>query len=218
MYLTVDGFRIDKSVEALLDHIVETGNVPEMYNIEIDPDRPWYQKKNSFDNFYVRELYTENISWCLVNKSWTKDLANFLGDAKVVEVYAGKGLIAKQLKEFGVDITSYDNFSWNLNNKTFTKVYMKDAEEAIKSYENGTIDFVLMSWVPYEDKTCIKVLKILKENQPNCKIIYIGEPYGGCNACDEFFEMIDLEYMSELNQNFQHFDGMHDEIYVGSIK
>lgn len=209
--------KIDQNVNFLLDHIIQTGEVPERYNIEHYPDMPWEQKQNSFDNLLVRNKYTKRISWCLVNKLWTKDLATYIGTGKVVELYAGKGLIAKQLKEFGVDITSYDDFSWNMTNETFTKVLMKDSRDALKGYLNNTIDYVLMSWIPYEDETCIEVLKILKETQPKCKIIYIGEGYGGCNACDKFFDMLDLIYSSELNNNFQHFSGIYDEIYLGEI-
>ena len=39
------------------------------------------------------------------------------------------------------------------------------------------------------DDTLVKVYKKLKEINPECLIIYIGEREGGCCSCDEFFEI-----------------------------
>ena len=63
-----------------------------------------------------------------------------------------------------------------------------------------------MSW-PYMDDTCYKAYKMMKEINPNCLMIYIGESIGGCTACDEFFlntisSFDDIKFGNEESPNF----------------
>lgn len=205
----------------LIKSIVETGEVPDKYDlssINRVGDR-------ALDNFYIRDIYNHHVSWCLVNNLWISDLYDYIKGSKVIELYAGKGLISKLLQDKGLDITAYDSYKWDISTK-YTEVLNFDCVNAILQYPDNTLDYTLISWIPYEDTSCIDMVETLKKHQPNCKIIYIGEDYGGCTACDEFFDqVIDFDYNNEeeyelfkkLNRNFQQFDGIHDIICIYSI-
>ena len=60
----------------------------------------------------------------------------------------------------------------------------------------------------------------IKEINPNCKLIYIGEGYGGCTADDDFHNNVHmvkdpdaLLAIEHINMNlFKQFDGIHDEV------
>ena len=186
--------------------------------------------------YNFREYYTENFSFSIVSKNWLRILAHFIGHRKCLEIMGGTGLISKGLHDFGVDIICTDNYSWEECEKPhwkrhFIDIERIDAVEAVKKYANN-VSFIIMSW-PYMDNTCYKAYKMMKDINPNCIMIYIGESYGGCTACDEFFlntvsslddikcdneestnfssDIIDIT--KQLNNNFTSFMCIHDRIH-----
>lgn len=186
--------------------------------------------------YNFREYYTENFSFSIVSKNWLRILAHFIGHRKCLEIMGGTGLISKGLHDFGVDIICTDDYSWEEGIKPhwkrhFTNIERIDAVEAVKKYANN-VSFIIMSW-PYMDNTCYKAYKMMKDINPNCIMIYIGESYGGCTACDEFFlntisslddikcgneestnfssDIIDIT--KQLNNNFTSFMCIHDRIH-----
>lgn len=190
--------------------------------------------------FELRDEYTQKYGFALVAYDWIKILAEFIGKSKCLEVMAGTGLISKALQNCGVDIICTDNLSWenkviyNEWKKHFTDIESLDAIEAVKKYGKD-ISYIIMSW-PYMDDTCYRVYQAMKEINPDCMIIYIGEGDGGCTACDEFFEntqmslrwLYSLERLEsyddepfskdvlsiteKLNEVFPSFYGIHDRI------
>lgn len=172
--------------------------------------------------FNLREIYTKKVSWCLLSKAWIDKLARKLEGKKCIELYAGLGRISHHLQKRGIDITPYDDKSWELNsNKPACEVITMGAYDAMKSKRNEKIDYVLMSWIPYDrwdepnlkNKDCVKVAREIKCHHPETKMIVIGEDYGGCNANDVFFDMLHEYYIDhKINRVFQRWDGIHDNI------
>jgi len=130
---------------------------------------------------------------------------------------AGTGSLSFALQQQGINIRATDNFSWDKHNNWnedenyWTGIEYVDAIEAVKKYGEN-IDVIIMSW-PYMDDIAVKVLHTMRDVNPNCIMIYIGEEDGGCTANDEFFETIeeieDQEFKNAVS-NFKRWWGIYD--------
>ena len=198
----------------LIDDIIATGNVPDRYIID----------SNTMESFLLRDRYTCEVSWCLISNSWINPLSDLLKGHKCLEIYGGLGLLSHRLKENGIDITCTDNKSFvNMDySKCYTDVCNMSAIDAIRSFEKDTLDYVIASWIPYEDAFCESIARVIYQNHKNCKLIYIGEERGGCTATSNFFIGYDdisntKEYKSKIkniNSNFQRWHRIYDYVMV----
>lgn len=91
---------------------------------------------------------------------------------------SGKGTLSYVLKQEGVNIKATDDFSWSkfTSMNTWCDIEQIDAIEAIEKYGKD-MDYIIMSWC-YMDNTGYKCLKKMREINPNCKMLYIGECQG----------------------------------------
>lgn len=176
-----DGVRGERLVLASYFRRLNRREIPEQYPPDIGMESPFLE--------YFRSAYIQLMGYSLVSKNWVRPLAAFIGKRKVLEIMSGTGALAKALQDEGVDVTATDDYSWKATFAgQWTKVEKRDALKAISKYGKAT-DFILMSW-PYLDDTALKVLQRMRRVNPDCRLIYIGEPKGGCNADDAFFDAV----------------------------
>lgn len=149
--------------------------------------------------------------WAIVDKIWTKQLADWIGNKSVLEVMAGSGWLAKALIEHGINIVATDNNSWKHNERAVFPVIGEDARISV---ENRKADILIVSWPPYEDD---KILEICEKWGNKKPIVYIGEDAGGCNAPNEFFD-----YFEVINPHphigLLSWPGIHDSVQIGYWK
>lgn len=196
------------------DNIIENKIIPYEYSSYI----------YSFNSLLMRDKYTSNISWCLVSESWVNELVKVLKGKKCLELYAGRGLLSYCLQSRGVSVKPCDDYSWigSLAN-TFTSVENMDAVDFIRKNKDEDIDYIIISWPPYEDHKIEEVTKEIKKYFPKCTIVYIGEDWGGCNATNEWFDMLSYDYLyikseEKINDHFQQWYGIHDKVRFFKIK
>lgn len=156
----------------------------------------------------LREYLIKQWGYVLLDKQWIRGLSQYIGNKKCLEVMAGTGSLTYALKEFGTDIVATDDFSWrNRWIDLWTEVIKMDAIESIETYKP---DYIIMSWA-YMDDTAYKCLLKMREINPKCKLIFIGEGHGGCTANDEFFETaIETKGSFYIPSHF----GIHDRLVV----
>lgn len=158
--------------------------LPEVYPPEVSMPSPFLD--------YYRSAFIQLMGYSLVCRSWVRPLAQFIGSRKVLEIMSGTGALAKALEDEGVDIIATDDFSWKATFAgQWTKVEKRSALSAVKKY-GRSVDFIIMSW-PYLDDMALKSLEKMRSINPDCRLIYIGEPKGGCNANDGFFSRAVLD-------------------------
>jgi len=198
-----------------------------IYAGEIPPEPPTFldqhghcnalyraEKHIYMDYMVARSSCTERGMWAIVTMDWTAQLAEWIGNRKVLEIMAGRGWLAKALSAHGVDIVATDNNSWDerhSKSKCIWPVVPMGALEAVEHADDFDADILIVSWPPYGDDTVCTACDAWKIEKP---IVYIGEGDGGCNAPDRFwqhFEMLDdapdIPLMS--------WDGIHDHIFIG---
>jgi hypothetical protein len=137
------------------------------------------------------------------------ELTEILQDKKVLEVFAGNGLLASRLAARGVDIMATSQFSGHDGHEIgmFHDVIEMDATEAVLTL-GANADILLMSW-PTADEGATRAALAWGSDRP---IVFIGEitqfdkgtlGLGGC-ASDLFFQItaIDRDIPSYEPRNF----------------
>lgn len=165
-----------------------------------------------------REFCTERGMWAIVYRTWTDQLAEWIGDRKVLEIMAGYGWLARALADAGVSVIASDNGSWNniphrRIRKPLYDIHEIDAIDAIHKFD---YDVVICSWPPYGDDEIVRVANELYYMYQDKDFVYIGESWGGCNAPQVFFSMF-MPYDEQPVDKFMNWNGIHDEVVVGRI-
>lgn len=163
-----------------------------------------------------RQKYIETYGFCLVAKDWINELSQIIGSGKCMEIMSGLGLITYALQEAGINCFATDDFSYKNNPAWFSgdpwvNTECIDAVEAVKKY-GAKCDYIICS-VPYMDNTAYLSLMAMREVNPECKMIYIGEGPGGYTADDDFFKSMNtVDCLSDINILFRTFPFTHDFI------
>lgn len=134
----------------------------------------------------------EAFSWGTFDEVFLDELAQHLGGRRVLETFAGNGLLSRLLRQRGVDIhptslfTGHDGHEQEMH----CEVEKIDARLAAVAYRYSH-DILLMCW-PTPDEYAMQSAVLWGEERP---IVFIGEVtdiergrYGGC-ASDLFFEL-----------------------------
>lgn len=196
----------------LIDEL-SSGTVPKEYPFNNDDLFTMRDVRESLLKNYMKTILNQFGMWAIVDLTWTKELANFLGDRRVLEVMAGVGWLAKALKEHGIDVVATDDASWQdchtlaQGGQTVTEVGKLDALDAVKA--NPQAEVLVVSWPAYKDRAIVDVCDEWGCERP---IIYIGESSGGCTACAEFFDHFEAE---SLGISMPRHAGLYDSVSVG---
>ena len=142
----------------------------------------------------VRDFFIGEFSYSVPNEKAIGSMAKFIGNDTCLEVGAGLGLWSYLLiKDYDIKMIVTDDNSTHYEKETRKKNKYCDiidinAENAVKQYRNANV--LMMIWPPYDNNLAVGALKEFEGN----KLIYIGEPKGGCTGTDEFFELLKKEW------------------------
>ena len=169
-------------------------------------------------NGQLRSIFVNEGIYAFVSRKWTRPFAKWIGERKVLEVMAGRGMITHALRKEGVNIMGVDDFSWAKGHEkmasehTFTTIQPMDAIKAVKKY-GRSIDILIMSWAPYDNSAAFDVLKTLHEVNPDALVVSIDEGSGGCIADDQFFnyfQLVDDQSFEEIQRHYESWDSIYD--------
>ena len=145
----------------------------------------------------------------IVDRHWTRVLAEWIGPRRVLEVMAGAGWLAKAMIEHGVAWLATDNGSWQPW-PAVAPVLELSAREAVRRFGPDS-EILVCSWPPYKGRTFADACRRWGPDKP---IVYIGESEGGCTANDTFFHHFVL--MKEPPTiPLMAWKGLHDEVQIG---
>lgn len=125
--------------------------------------------------------------WTVIDRSWTKKLAELIGDRRVLEVMAGGGWLAKALADNGVEVIATDSFdpawttSWS--NRVFN-IEQIEGEAAVARYSTS-VEVLLIAWPPARDNA---IERISKRWGSERDIIVIGQPRPRICGSREFWK------------------------------
>lgn len=124
-----------------------------------------------------------------------------------VEIGAGRGVLAECLRQEGVDIIAYDNFSWQF--KPLFPVN-KGSYGSIKKHSDRIL---LLSWPHFENKLATKCITAYNK-AGGIRVAYLGEGYGGACAEETFFDLLEKHKFREVwwKHNDYSVCHLHDDI------
>lgn len=206
--------------------------IPEDFNDQEFTDDTFYNNPGSLpyclqklakENYAVdfRALYIYMSSYAIITKKWLNSVKKLLRGKTVLEVMCGSGMLAKGLRDMGINVIATDYNNENDGFYTFTcrkwidDIETIDAEEAVKKYAND-IDYIIMSWPPYDNEIDYKVLQAMRKYcSKDCFILYIGELGDSCSSEKFCNECNELEQVSRLlNKDFHSHKYIHDKVYM----
>lgn len=175
-----------------------------------------------YDSLQLRDLLIEDFGiFGLPTRDSVIELLQIIRGRPVYDMGAGTGYLSYCLEkialesfsfEFRRGITAIDNYKTKFSslNGTLKKAYqwhnvlIQDALTIAKHIKKSV---VIMNWPDLDSDFAYSLAKNLHESN---ELIYIGEPDGGCNANDRFFDTVKLEL---LDVPWYTWDGLHDRCY-----
>lgn len=170
---------------------------------------------SKIDCLFLRIILTP-ISFPLLNRDFIIDLKDFIINNKIDYIYdigCGNGFLSFALSKYLTNqkIYSIDKYKEKYTNKKLRFVDVIN-ENAISFLENDNNNkrLFLLSWASYKTDFAYNVLKKLKKDDI---LIYIGELMGGCNADDDFFNLLEKNFKIsyKLNKNFTTYEDYINE-------
>jgi hypothetical protein len=225
------------TLEIQRHYIKEMRKIKELLRKKIVPDvypdaisiPLWSDGMLSYDRSGLvdRDEFVHLSSFALVANSWIKPLSSFLSGKKCLEIMAGRGMLARALNDCGVDIIATDDFSWKwkigiTQTRTLCRedlwfdVENADCLTAVEKY-CASVDYIICCWPYMNNKMYLSLLK-MREINPDCKLIYIGEGIYGCTADDDFHEAAQFldggDLFNEARRNFQRWHMINDSLQL----
>lgn len=169
--------------------------------------------------YYYRDYFTHNISWAIPSLDVINQLVEFFHDkGTVLEVAAGRGLWSKLLQLNNIDIIATDLFCSHHHQssgstvveediKTFCSVEKLSYLDALKKYKT---ECLFLCWPPYNNSLAVNTLRCFEGKY----LIYIGEGECGCNADDDFFDLLKENWKFIKIINNPRWEMIHDKVFI----
>jgi hypothetical protein len=165
--------------------------------------------------FALKEIANHYGMWVIVDRTWTADLARWIGERKVLEIMAGVGWLAQALSEHGINIDATDDFSWSvpadcIEGRDFSPVYPSlRHQSAVEAVQASDADILLIAWPPADADAIIEaVCDAWGTGRP---VLYIGETPGSINSCKALFTRYQTQPIEVLVP--RHI-GMRDRLFL----
>jgi hypothetical protein len=135
----------------------------------------------------------------------------------VLEIGAGTGYWAMLLAFLGADIRAYDDGSGRYmfegashGPRKIGKWHPVSRENHIRALAEQPRERTLLLVWPDMSSMAAEAL----ENYKGRTIAYVGEDSGGCNADDRFFELLEKEWVLQVESQIPQWYGVHDRFFL----
>jgi hypothetical protein len=167
----------------------------------------WDMSEKSYG---LRGRLVEQYSWAIPT---TEALTMIAVNAPIVEIGAGTGYWAALLISMGVDIVAYDlnppggaRENSYRHKRTYTTVNEGNHKKLLRHADRA----LFLCWPPYAEPMAHECLSAFKGDT----LIYIGEGWGGCNADQDFWDLLRKEWEDVATCDIPQFSGLHDGLSV----
>lgn len=162
-------------------------------------------------DFRMRQKFCREYSWSIPHQESVDAIASFLVDDMTVAVGSGHGLWESWLDRAGVMIEATDLTHTRHGHVArldpFIRIrYFESQAGCIKHLRAISPSALFLSWPPYDEPMAASYLAALMPS----KVVYIGEPAGGCTGDDEFFHLLRRHYKLEWRVPIPHWECTYD--------
>ena len=212
--------------------IVNWKNKEEMWD-DIQSFHPKSRADDQFArNYNDMKVFRESFSYAVPSHEAMKELVQWIGGSKVIEIGAGRGLWARLLSEEGVNVEASDLYEIpknkffsphgaNSNSKDnarrhhvfFNLQQMRGDEHARQSSTN---DILMMVW-PYfteNDDEGEDWQSMALKNFNGSKFIFVGETEGGATGSPALWRELNKSWRYEGGIDIPRWQGINDHIQL----
>lgn len=170
-------------------------------------DDPW------MDPWAVRWMYPEDeasrrdlvnrYAWSIPSPADLEWMRGILLGRGVVEIGAGNGYWAYQLRQIGVDMLAVDNGEWSDKWQQRWSLVEEGGPDVAGKHPDRAL---MLIWPPYDTS----MAKTALDSYAGDLLIYAGEGNGGCTADDAFHEELECSW-EEISDAPHHatYNGIH---------
>lgn len=161
--------------------------------------------------YVVRSTYVQHYAWSIITTELITALCEVIGSDKACDLGSGTAYLSTLLQDKKVDVTAYDNLNGGYLHHKHNNTVVIDRDYT--KVDVSPYKYVILSWPNYNESVASDLLDNLTENQI---LLYCGEGNGGCNANDEFFKKLKMQFeeIEELSEKLDStslcFSGIHD--------
>lgn len=182
-----------------------------------------YDKYNNNNNpmlsFALRGQYVEKFAWGVVDNGVVSFIAKHV-QGIALEIGAGKGWLACNMRALmGNDVwiatDGMCSHNINENTKKWTSVIHMNAADSVEKFPEANC--LVIMWPACEASYAYNALqKFLERINEDSRIIFWGENKGGCTANDDFFDLLDGNFVLDEENIYYPYQwyGFHDYIRV----
>jgi hypothetical protein len=183
-------------------------NINKLYQYDRWKDEMW----DTLGEFRVREAFIQKYGFAILTTAAVELIRPY---APLLELGAGSGYWAYELKRAGIDVVATDprtnGFGWFDEGGTqkkgrwkseFTQIEKLNGLDAIRKYPNRNL---LIVWPSYGDSWAADALEIFTGHV----VVYAGE-WGDACAESRFFDLLDQRFSDRTEIKMPHFWGLHD--------
>ena len=180
--------RGNEVVEAMLGWILAAADLPEEYwrnareKLEADARMT---SKQSCEQWVRRDYFIQYFAWAVPSLEVLLLITRFAQGGGILEVGAGSGLWSALLTGLGAEVVATDKHP---RDRTFCEVHTCDATTAIARFP--TCETLLLVWPQGQHHSDRAMSDRALEAFRGKRVVYVGEPFPGCTASHQFFEML----------------------------
>eukprot|EP00667_Euglena_gracilis_P014475 EG_transcript_15007 len=139
---------------------------------------------------------------------WTDSaLGHLAAHAPLIEIGAGRGLWARELRKRGVDILAFDDMSnVPMPEYGFLTPVLKGDQEEVRRYPDRTL-FLCYPPPGGMARDCLFQYR-------GQRFLYVGEGRGGVNAAPDFFDLLEHQWTVQLAEDLDPFPGGCERFWV----
>lgn len=145
-----------------------------------------------WDLWDLRKATINKSAWFIADTPTLDKIANFLRGKRVLEIAAGTGYFALQMRHRGVsDYRAIDSRESYYNADDINYGVEVVSFYALSLKELARYDVIVITWPPYDSKLAYDIAKAMRKGQT---LIYQGELWG-CTGSDEYHRYLDKYFL-----------------------
>lgn len=161
------------------------------------------------------------FGWAVPSRDAIALIAGYVGQRRVLEIGAGRGLWARLLAGAGVDIIATDVMPGALSptenltirdnpppDLTYSPVELLDAVAAVERYADREV--LLMCWPALSEPYAAEALRAFHGDI----VVYVGEAKGGCTGGDALHDALASGWREASEIAIPQWDGIYDWIVI----
>lgn len=174
----------------------------------------WGLVQDSHGNYLdPRATFIRTVGFAILTTEFLESLRRLVEGKRVLEVAAGKGVLAANMQRLGADWTATDNNSWpaavsSVNQPTRDWRYQLGDHvqviDAVTAANTIPHDVLFFSWWPYGSKVDAKLINLGKPT------VVVGEPPRGCTGSEHGCRYSYAESVYNWFEDCLQWMGMHD--------